>query len=108
MIIRRAKIEDLGSILEIYAKAREYMRSTGNPTQWGNDKPKKELLKIINNKTFNDKTLFELESDFHTIKVVENEIGKFFIIIDNQFPLINILKSLSKLNTDNTLIIKFK
>ena len=44
MNIRRAKIEDLGSILEIYAKAREYMRKSGNPTQWGTDKPQKQLL----------------------------------------------------------------
>ena len=47
------------------------------PEELAIKKPKKELLKIINNKTFEDKTLFELESDFHTIKVVENEIGKF-------------------------------
>ena len=44
MNIRKARIEDLDSILEIYAKAREYMRSTGNPTQWGTDKPRRELL----------------------------------------------------------------
>lgn len=47
------------------------------PEELAIKKPKKELLKIINNKTFEDKTLFELESDFHTIKVVENEVGKF-------------------------------
>lgn len=39
--------------------------------------PKKELLNIINNKTFNDKILFEKESTFHNIKVIENEIGRF-------------------------------
>ena len=36
-----------------------------------------ELLEIINNKVFNDKILFEKNSDFHSIKVVENEIGRF-------------------------------
>lgn len=45
-------------------------------------KPKKELLKVINSKTFNDKVLFELESDFHTIKIVENEIGRFLHYAD--------------------------
>ena len=40
-------------------------------------RPKKELLKIINNKKFNDKVLFKIQSDFHNIKVVENEIGRF-------------------------------
>ena len=39
--------------------------------------PKKELLKIINNKKFNDKVLYEKKSEFHSIKIVENEIGRF-------------------------------
>lgn len=40
-------------------------------------KPKSKLLKIINSKKFNDKILFKKNSDFHNIKVVENEIGRF-------------------------------
>lgn len=39
--------------------------------------PKDELLEIINEKTFNDKVLYEKQSDFHDIKVIENEIGRF-------------------------------
>lgn len=39
--------------------------------------PKDELLEIINEKTFNDKVLYKKQSDFHDIKVVENEIGRF-------------------------------
>ena len=39
--------------------------------------PNKKLLNIINNKIFDDKVLFKKESDFHNIKVVENEIGRF-------------------------------
>lgn len=39
--------------------------------------PKEELLEIINNKTFNDRVLYEKQSDFHDIKVIENEIGRF-------------------------------
>lgn len=39
--------------------------------------PKDDLLKIINNKKFKDKILFEKISNFHNIKVVENEIGRF-------------------------------
>lgn len=52
------------------------------PEELAIKKPKKELLKIINNKKFKDKVLFELESDFHTIKVVENEVGKFLHYAD--------------------------
>lgn len=39
--------------------------------------PKEELLDIINNKTFNDVVLYEKNSDFHHIRVIENEIGRF-------------------------------
>lgn len=39
--------------------------------------PKEELLEKINNKTFNDRVLYEKQSDFHDIRVIENEIGRF-------------------------------
>ena len=44
MTIRKATEKDLNSILKVYAAAREYMRNTGNPNQWGNDKPYREWL----------------------------------------------------------------
>lgn len=40
-------------------------------------KPKQELLDIIINKKFRDKVLYEKESTFHRISVIENEIGRF-------------------------------
>lgn len=39
--------------------------------------PDDELLERINTKTFKDKILYKKQSDFHNIKVVENEIGRF-------------------------------
>ena len=33
-MIRKANLDDLPRILEIYACARQFMRNTGNPTQW--------------------------------------------------------------------------
>lgn len=39
--------------------------------------PDDKLLGIINEKTFDDKILYAKQSDFHNIKVVENEIGRF-------------------------------
>ncbi len=39
--------------------------------------PDKKLLDIINSKKFDDKILYEKESAFHNILVVENEIGRF-------------------------------
>lgn len=39
--------------------------------------PDEKLLDIINTKVFNDRLLYYKRSDFHTISVVENEIGRF-------------------------------
>lgn len=45
MTIRPADIRDLSTILNIYAYAREQMRLSGNPDQWGNDRPSAETVK---------------------------------------------------------------
>ena len=42
--IRDAQPEDLPRIEEIYANAREFMRKTGNPNQWGTTNPPHEWL----------------------------------------------------------------
>lgn len=44
MIIKKATINDLSEILEIYANAREFMRQNGNGSQWGNTHPSYELV----------------------------------------------------------------
>lgn len=44
MEIRKAVIEDLDDILEIYERARQYMAEKGNPHQWKNGYPPKELV----------------------------------------------------------------
>ena len=44
MRIRKAQLKDMVSILRIYEIAREYMRQSGNPNQWGTTKPGKEIL----------------------------------------------------------------
>lgn len=42
--VRKAEFADLQRILEIYAYAREFMAKTGNPNQWGNTEPPREML----------------------------------------------------------------
>lgn len=42
--IRKAKIEDLDSIMKIYERARSFMAQTGNPKQWGDSKPYREWI----------------------------------------------------------------
>jgi len=44
MMIRPAVPADLPAILPVYRAAREYMRTSGNPNQWGDNKPAPELL----------------------------------------------------------------
>ena len=43
-MIRLATLEDLSIIKDIYAHARSFMESTGNPNQWGSSYPSEELL----------------------------------------------------------------
>ncbi|MDY2662649.1 MAG: N-acetyltransferase [Bariatricus massiliensis] len=44
MEIRRAETADLEQIMGIYQYAREFMRQTGNPGQWGENFPPRELI----------------------------------------------------------------
>ncbi len=43
-MIRKAEVADLPQILEIYERARAFMRETGNPTQWQGGYPQREVL----------------------------------------------------------------
>lgn len=45
MIIRQAKEEDLAEIFAIYEYARQFMRKTGNPTQWGTSRPSEAVIR---------------------------------------------------------------
>ena len=42
--IKKARPEDLPTILEIYAGARAFMAKSGNPNQWKNGHPPRQLL----------------------------------------------------------------
>ena len=44
MHVRQAQTDDLSAVLSVYATAREYMKRSGNPDQWGDSYPQKELL----------------------------------------------------------------
>lgn len=43
-MIRLATKEDLNKLLDIYAYARKFMASTGNPNQWINNYPNRDIL----------------------------------------------------------------
>ncbi len=44
MKVRKAEKGDLDTALQIYARAREFMKENGNPNQWGDAYPPKELV----------------------------------------------------------------
>ena len=44
MEIRKTELADLDVLLKMYERARMFMSSHGNPTQWGNSYPPKTLL----------------------------------------------------------------
>ena len=54
MRIRHSRKDDLGEIMALYASARKFMQSNGNPTQWINGYPQRELIarEIYEGKSF--------------------------------------------------------
>ena len=42
-MVRKATVNDIDQIAEIYNAARVFMRQTGNPTQWSGGYPQREL-----------------------------------------------------------------
>lgn len=44
MFIRKTKKDDLEKVMKIYEDARDFMKENGNPNQWGNTYPEKELI----------------------------------------------------------------
>lgn len=44
MVIRKAEKSDIDRCFEIYAGAREYMKNSGNPDQWGTEYPYEHLI----------------------------------------------------------------
>jgi hypothetical protein len=45
MNIRKTQKEDFDQVMQIYAHARELMKATGNPTQWGDSWPPADLIR---------------------------------------------------------------
>ena len=44
MIIRKATPSDINDVMEIFSRAREFMRSAGNNEQWSNGYPSREVI----------------------------------------------------------------
>ena len=66
-MIRQAAPSDLPQILSIYATAREFMRQNGNPTQWPDHYPSREMLHTLKK---HDARLI-LSSDSHRADTID-------------------------------------
>ena len=43
-MVRKARMSDLPQLLSVYARAREFMKETGNPDQWRDNYPPRETV----------------------------------------------------------------
>ena len=73
-MIRKAKREELETIMEIYAAAREFMAANGNPDQWINGYPQKELI------------LEDLNKEQLYVYETEEGIGGVFVFFMGEDP----------------------
>ena len=65
MNIRKAVVSDFNRIMEIYAIARKYMKNSGNPNQWKDKYPEKNIV----NKDIEEKISYVLEDNGHIFAV---------------------------------------
>lgn len=88
MTIRLADIHDLESIMNIYSYARKQMQLSGNPSQWGNDKPSPETI----------------QNDIHKkqsyLIIEENRICGVFAFIIGPDPTYQIIENGAWLNNE--------
>lgn len=73
-MIRRAKEEELDEIMEIYAGAREFMAKNGNPHQWADGYPRRELIQ----EDFNKEQLYVFDT--------EEGLGGVFVFFIGEEP----------------------
>lgn len=72
--IRKARLEDIPSMLEIFAVARQFMAKTGNPNQWADTYPSIELLTA------------DIESGDSYLCLLEEMIVATFVLRDGDDP----------------------
>ena len=83
-MIHPARLSDLPAIEEIYAIARDYMQKSGNPHQWVNGYPRRELLEsdIAKNQLF----VYESEGVIRGSFVFMTSPDPTYAYIEGQWP----------------------
>ncbi len=70
--IRKAVPGDLPAVLSIYESARTYMRTHGNPDQWGNDYPAEDIIK----EDLRNERLYVITEDISTEESTTEKVEK--------------------------------
>lgn len=73
MTIQKAAETDLPKLLRIYACARELMRRSGNPTQWGDHWPPEEVLR----RDIGESILYRMERDGKIVGAFAFAVGPY-------------------------------
>ena len=72
MNIRKVQMRDVDAIMNIYASAREFMRASGNPNQWGDGYPSRELIEA----DINTELLYMVEDEGEIIACFFFKVGE--------------------------------
>jgi RimJ/RimL family protein N-acetyltransferase len=81
VVIKKAKIEQIDSILEIYVIAKQFMKTVGNKNQWIDNYPTRELI------------LNGIKEGKQYVLICENQIvGTFFFNVEEDEAYIKIHK----------------
>ena len=85
-MFRGAVRSDLDRIMEIYARARRLMAESGNPTQWGENYPSRQMLEE------------DIDSNRLFVYVVNGELEAVFAFILGPDPTCAVIEEGSWLN----------
>ncbi len=79
-MIRKAGMEDLKEILNVYESARLYMKKSGNPSQWGDSFPPQSTVE----EDIENETLYVAERSGRVCGVMEFHIGEepYYAVLD--------------------------
>ncbi len=88
MEIRKAELSDLKEVMEVYDIGRQFMRSTGNQSQWVNGYPSEELIRS------------DIESGISYVAVENGEIEVVFMLREGEDPTYRVIENGSWLNDE--------
>ena len=89
MIVRHTRKTDIDDVMSIYEKAREFMRDSGNPHQWANHYPSRELI------------LKDIDSDSSYVLIDNDEIVACFFFSLGPDPTYSRIENGAWLNDDS-------